>query len=198
MAGILSVAVRWINYDISIGWSFLTRRGSDSGSAYIFLDLNFDTDGDGIPNGEDLDDDGDGMTDVFENTYLGLNPLDLMDAGEDPDNDGLTNLEEFNKDPGLDPNDPDTDGDGIDDGLDNVPLISSNNCTGGTAADAIFTDVVTTDVTCAAQKSITVNPPAEVQGSGHLWLIAPSITVIRPFRSGQLTIISADPCAACP
>jgi|GEM_PF-4027375 len=27
MSRILSVVVRWINYDISIGWSFLTTRG---------------------------------------------------------------------------------------------------------------------------------------------------------------------------
>ena len=29
MAGILSVVLRWINYDISNGWSFLTRRTPD-------------------------------------------------------------------------------------------------------------------------------------------------------------------------
>ncbi len=40
------------------------------------------------------DTDGDGMADGFELRYF-LNPIDPEDAGEDPDNDGLSNLEEF-------------------------------------------------------------------------------------------------------
>ena len=43
-----------------------------------------------------------------------LNPNDPLVAQEDPDRDGLTNLQEFQA--GTDPNNPDTDGDGLSDG----------------------------------------------------------------------------------
>ena len=51
-----------------------------------------DTDGDGVGNNADPDDDNDGMDDSYEIAH-GLNPL-VDDAGEDPDMDGMTNLEE--------------------------------------------------------------------------------------------------------
>jgi|GEM_PF-2788895 len=59
-----------------------------------------DSDLDGIGNNADLDDDGDGIPDEWEMKY-DLDPLDPSDAGEDPDNDGKTNLEEFRS--GSDP-----------------------------------------------------------------------------------------------
>ncbi|MFC1838571.1 hypothetical protein ACFL1N_03245 [Thermodesulfobacteriota bacterium] len=52
-----------------------------------------DTDGDGIGNNEDLDDDNDGMPDVWEELY-GLDPH-VNDANEDPDNDGYKNIQEY-------------------------------------------------------------------------------------------------------
>ncbi|MEJ2040544.1 MAG: fibronectin type III domain-containing protein [Desulfosarcinaceae bacterium] len=62
-----------------------------------------DTDGDGIGNNGDQDDDGDGMTDLWEQQY-GLDPL-VDDADQDFDGDGLTNLEEFESgsDPSVNP-----------------------------------------------------------------------------------------------
>ena len=72
-----------------------------------------DIDGDGIPNFRDIDSDGDGMPDGWE-ADNGLNPWDSGDAGDDPDDDGLTNLEEWQHD--TDPYDSDTDGDGYSDG----------------------------------------------------------------------------------
>jgi hypothetical protein len=59
------------------------------------------------------DSDGDGMPDDWENAH-GLNPDDDSDAALDADNDGLTNLEEYEND--TDPNDRDTDDDGMPDG----------------------------------------------------------------------------------
>ncbi len=44
--------------------------------------------------GESLDSDGDGLTDWWEKLY-GLDP-NLADSGDDPDNDGWTNLDEYN------------------------------------------------------------------------------------------------------
>ena len=43
----------------------------------------------------DMDQDDDGLPNLFE-TRNGLNPMDPSDASEDPDMDGLTNLQEFN------------------------------------------------------------------------------------------------------
>ena len=52
-----------------------------------------DTDGDGIGNNADTDDDGDEMPDAWENQY-GFNPL-VDDAAGDEDGDGLSNLDEY-------------------------------------------------------------------------------------------------------
>jgi len=52
------------------------------------------------------------MPDEWENTY-GLNPF-VNDAGEDPDNDTLTNLQEYQHNTNV--TNPDTDGDGLTDG----------------------------------------------------------------------------------
>ncbi len=76
-------------------------------------DPNFpDTDGDGIPNYEDIDSDGDGMDNVFEDLF-GLSNCDPNDADDDDDGDGFTNLREYlgdDNNPGnndwSDPTDP--------------------------------------------------------------------------------------------
>jgi hypothetical protein len=68
-----------------------------------------DTDGDGIGNNADLDDDGDGMPDAWE-IVNHLNPL-VNDADGDPDGDGVSNFEEYNAGTGPytyeDPSPPD-------------------------------------------------------------------------------------------
>ena len=72
-----------------------------------------DIDGDGLPNAEDPDDDNDGMSDVWEDTY-NLDPLNAADATLDGDDDGLSNLNEYLA--GTTPDNPDSDGDGLIDG----------------------------------------------------------------------------------
>jgi alpha-tubulin suppressor-like RCC1 family protein len=115
--------------------------GSQTGEQIIFVQLGNNTpvdtgekatiyapaddnDNDGISNEDELnihgtdpfnpDTDGDGIPDGFE-VDNGLNPLDPGDGALDPDNDGLTNLREYQN--GTNLNNPDTDGDGIPDGF---------------------------------------------------------------------------------
>ncbi|NNM29938.1 MAG: hypothetical protein HKO57_10470, partial [Akkermansiaceae bacterium] len=63
-----------------------------------------------------IDTDGDGIPDAFEiehsGTATGLNPGDDLENGGSGD--GLTNLQEYEN--GTDPNNPDSDGDGLEDG----------------------------------------------------------------------------------
>ncbi len=68
--------------------------------------------------GPSNDFDSDGLPNDYEDLF-GLNKF-TNDANLDSDNDGLTNIQEFNL--GTIPNNPDTDGDGIPDGLDGNPL----------------------------------------------------------------------------
>ncbi|NMA17139.1 MAG: hypothetical protein GX935_07850 [Erysipelotrichia bacterium] len=68
------------------------------------------------PTVPDVDTDGDGMPDVWELRF-GLDSASAEGndgADGDPDNDGLTNIEEMQH--GTDPQNPDTDGDGMPDG----------------------------------------------------------------------------------
>jgi PKD repeat protein len=84
---------------------------------------------------EDFDQDG--MPDSWEAAH-GLNPLSPLDAALDPDNDGLTNLQEFNQ--GTDPRSRDTDADGFGDG-EEVSLGSDPADRDSVPAAGHFTDV---------------------------------------------------------
>jgi hypothetical protein len=93
---------------------------------YANAGLQGDYDGDGVNDSQDTDDDNDGMSDYFENSYS-LNHLDASDASDDGDFDGLTNLQESRR--GSDPSNGDTDGDGVPDNRDiepNDPSVTSN------------------------------------------------------------------------
>jgi len=85
--------------------------------------LKLDEDGDGTfetQKGPDItfaDSDGDSLPDAWESQYG--TQVNIPDAGDDPDDDGLTNYQEYMW--GTDPLNPDTDGDGILDSLDVCP-----------------------------------------------------------------------------
>lgn len=94
-----------------------------------------DTDGDGICDDVDVDDDNDGMPDAFELLHPCLNPT-VPDGGADADVDGLTNIDEFLR--GTDPCDPDSDDDGLPDGAEVIagtdplnPDTDGDNCDDG-------------------------------------------------------------------
>ena len=142
--------------------------------------MNFDSDNDGLSDYTEIenygtsphkaDTDGDGLNDYFELFLMKTDPL-IPDniAGEDPDNDGLTNAQEskYNTDPysedtdndgltdsreielGTDPLSPDTDGDGLSD-YDEVEVLKTldplNANTNGTPdKERIFNQVITVD-----------------------------------------------------
>lgn len=96
------------NYGTGVRYIYFEDGGLDSGNwaghygTYhdaASVEFFADTDGDGIP-------------DAWEKQY-GTN-FEVFDANDDPDNDFLTNMEEYRL--GTDPLNPDTDGDGLLDG----------------------------------------------------------------------------------
>jgi hypothetical protein len=156
-----------------------------------------DTDGDGIPDSTDPDDDNDGMPDEYENAHSVLDPLNRFDAGLDPDRDGLTSLQEYNISPLMNPDNPDTDFDGIQDNIDDDPPFYSNICSG---FEALLVDETIIDRRqCAAAVSVTISGTVTVEPGGDLEVISSSVIIDPVFNAnGVLTIISADPCPACP
>jgi uncharacterized protein (DUF1800 family) len=86
----------------------ITRDGVTTSAWIVFDDLSFQVNPTAL-----VDADGDGLPQYWEEEH-GLNDHDATDAAKDSDHDGLTNLQEFAA--GTDPNNPDTDGDGLTDG----------------------------------------------------------------------------------
>ena len=79
------------------------RGGPKLNLGYIPVNLTPDSDGDGIGDFAEFDDDDDGIADVVEEAIAGLDPLNDADGGGDLDLDGVTNIREIRS--GSDPND---------------------------------------------------------------------------------------------
>lgn len=79
------------NHATAAAWSIDTNTADNSASIAVLIP---DTDTDADPDFNDPDDDNDGMPDDWELWY-GFDRIDDMDAAENPDDDGFTNLEEF-------------------------------------------------------------------------------------------------------
>ena len=99
------------------GISNVTDLDDDNDGIPDTLEASGDTDGDGIPDSLDLDSDNDGIPDVTEAGGTDTNGDGIIDGFTDTDGDGLSdNVDPDNGGTPL-PN-PDTDGDGVNDAID--------------------------------------------------------------------------------
>ena len=129
--------------------------------------------------------------------FLGENAninFDILDS----DNDGLTNAEENTA--GTDIFDPDTDGDGILDGIDNLPTVSSNECIN---PDTIFSNHTISNgqtQTCATNNSISVESTIVIESGGKLELFSPTVLFSTGFTipHGGMMIVKSIPLATSP
>jgi len=143
-----------------------------------------DEDGDGIgaacdpnDNPADVDTDGDGVKDSADNCPTVANP-DQKDTDSDGigdacdndiDNDGLTNDQEAQK--GTDPKNPDTDGDGIIDGVDACPLnpnpLCGENATPSPTSNPTANDADGDGIPNATDNCPNVANPDQKDGDGN-------------------------------
>lgn len=79
--------------------------------------------------------DGDGLPDAWEERWFGV-PNSPQTGADNPDNDGLTNLEELQFNPQLNPTNADTDGDGLTDGVE-VKTAMTNPLSADTDGDGL-------------------------------------------------------------
>lgn len=97
------------NIKLPIGNHLITMEVSDLGGEKAFANIRVH-----ILESPEYDNDNDGMPDSWENSF-GLNPDNPDDAKSDSDNDTLSNIDEYNNN--TNPNEQDTDFDGLPDGL---------------------------------------------------------------------------------
>lgn len=113
----------WWNYGGILEWTWEQFLSSDTSIRPVYYDRNTDVNiWDRVTSISLSDSDNDGMPDYWENTY-GFDLLNPADAALDYDSDGLSNVMEFKF--STNPLLGDTDGDGLDDGLDWYPLDAS-------------------------------------------------------------------------
>lgn len=128
-----------------------------------------DTDGNGTPDGDE-DADGDGLTNILEGNYNSNMIL------ADTDHDGLNDYDEVYS-VGTLPDNPDTDGDGVDDGTE--VRIGSDPL----RAETVFATVVSTDIIASGKGSVDIavrmNSSADAAGT---------LTIRRAERSDNVLV----------
>jgi len=131
---------------------------------------------------------GDGIPDAWKIAH-GFDLNDPTIASQDPDGDGLTNLQEFQL--GTDPNNPDTDGDGIPDG---VEIANGTDPLDPNSPIKTFTQNCQASI---ANRSVQVNPngtfaipnvPADI-GFYRVRVVCKDPDSVRSGQSGFLSLI---------
>ena len=127
-----------------------------------------DADGDGVPDHADVDDDNDGIADLWD--ALPLDPAESVDT----DADGIGNLA-----------DVDDDGDGVEDAFDARPLDASEHAPPNVAdlhqyrfvgehdADRAFASTLVADVNCDGAQEVIIGAPEHLGGEHHDSLVSP-------------------------
>ncbi len=131
----------------------LILNGADAcpNGTHLFSDNDMDGCNDAT---EDLDDDNDGMPDVWENSY-NLDPL-VDDASDDPDGDGFTNLDEYNN--GTDPQVYDV-----------AATVIDNDIDADSDGDLILQDTGTSEVTIwTMQDAARAGSASQGQQNGYI------------------------------
>ncbi|MBN1103484.1 MAG: hypothetical protein JXL84_08755 [Deltaproteobacteria bacterium] len=105
------------NWDFALAWRMTEPPDSDGDKLpddwEVYYGMDYLNSEEGLGD-SGIDSDSDGIADDWE-VYYGLSHLVPADAFLDPDDDGLSNLGEYQC--GTDPGNPDTDGDGFSDGF---------------------------------------------------------------------------------
>ena len=125
---VLAIALAFVAGTLATGTMTLAQEGQPP----KIKSPHTDTDGDGVPDVKDSDDDNDGLTDVYEENKSHTNPsLPDSDGDGAPDGEELVGNGLF--DPitqlpiGTDPNNDDSDGDGFTDSFENTHNSDPNN-----------------------------------------------------------------------
>jgi len=145
---------------------------------------------------EDLDDDNDGMSDIFEETY-NLNPFWTVDAGWDSDDDGYTNAEEAlgQSNPLARGDIPDNDGDGIFNPFDNCPDAANagqENADGDSQGDACDFDSIEMGLENCPTVEAVIHV-ADADGNPIDFLPASALSVFEDsIKQGPLTLKSLN------
>lgn len=130
-------------------------------------------DGDEFGNACDVDVDGDGVAN---------------DVDQDDDNDGLSDVAE--EEAGSYAFNPDSDGDGIRDGLDASPTVADTFCSGDTAS---IDQDIDGPAQCAAPVKVVIESGTDIIEFGRLLIVTPTSELMPGFSvlpGGELTIFS--------